>query len=147
MQAGVCGRRSLILAACQRACWLKTRVRVGALQSIPVLKAEGVEPASYRKSHDAFKEGIVIFADSKGIEFPEEVQPLMTPSDNLLCIGRESAEVVKDSAHVFVLLNYLHWLPVNVGGDCSNQFPLPTGEGHRHLFFCFFFNLLFTSTV
>ena len=48
------------------------------LQSVPVLKAEGVEPAGDGEGHDAFQEGIVEShhdgcADSKGVEFPKEV--------------------------------------------------------------------------
>lgn len=61
----------------------------------------------------------------------------MTPSENLLCINQEFQKVVKDGAQVFVLLNSLHWLLGDVGGNGSSQLPLPTGEGHHHLF-CFF---------
>ncbi|CAJ1055913.1 Hypothetical predicted protein [Xyrichtys novacula] len=66
-----------------------------------------------------------------GVLTPKEVQPLVTPLEDLLCVGRESQEVVKDGAQVFVFL--LHRLPVDDGGDCSSRVPLPTGEGQGYV--------------
>lgn len=95
------------------------------------------EPAGYREGHDAFQKGLVerlqdVFADSKRI--PEEVKSLLTPPEDLLCVGRVFQPVFKGDVQVFILLSCLHWLPMDDGGVFSSQISLSVGEGHHHLF-------------
>ena len=88
----------MILASCQRACWLKTRARVLTGRPIILEHNDAVHCSLFllwklREWNQqvidrvmTFEEGIVKShhdecADSKGINFPEEVQLLMTPSE------------------------------------------------------------------
>ncbi len=108
---------------------------VDTLQPVPVLETSRLKPTSYGKCDNTLYERVIkgqqnVFTDSKGAK----ILPLLTPPKNLLCIGGEFQQMVEDSTQIFILLNQLHWLPIDKGGDCCSQIPLLVGKGHHHLF-------------
>lgn len=53
-----------------------------------------MKPESDVEGHDPFKEGALESgddgcADSEGVELSEQVEPLVTPLENFLCVGKE----------------------------------------------------------